>query len=207
MKRRDLLFNYGVPALLSTVALVQEYASHKFFLSPWKGGGFGMFSTADSPSARFLRIYAVTPEGKSQVKLPKQFNKFALEVRTIPTKERLLRLGRQLAQSQWISYNSDTTQLSILKTSKEYNSSNYQSNSDSDAGKVINRANEVRRKLKQQLIGLLPPRVLKKGEPIPSNARLVKVQEVQVELWHRTFNPKTQQLNARKISSSVVKQS
>ncbi|NEO91587.1 MAG: hypothetical protein F6K56_15635 [Moorea sp. SIO3G5] len=209
MQRRDLLFKYGVPSLLATVALVQQYASHQLSLTPWKGGGFGMFSTVDSPAARFLRIYIVTDEGKTQVKLPKWLGKLATEVRTIPTKNRLLRLTRELAQSQWISYASPSSEPPTLNeatvnATEGDTSSDYVSNLDSEAPDLIDRQSQVQLQI-QRLTQLLPPEVLKKGKSLPSKAEFVAVKEVQVEVWQYMFDPESSQVKAHKLSSSVVK--
>ncbi|WP_293121238.1 hypothetical protein [Moorena sp. SIO4G3] len=204
MQRRDLLFKYGVPGLLATVALVQQYASHQLSLTPWKGGGFGMFSTLDSPAARFLRIYIVTDKGKTQVNLPKWLGKLATEVRTIPTKNRLLRLTRELAQSQWISYASPSSEPPTFNASERDTSRNYLSNLDSEAPDLIDRQSQVQLQI-QRLTQLLPPEVLKKGKSLPSKAEFVAVKEVQVEVWQYMFDPESSQVKAHKLSSSVVK--
>lgn len=48
----------GVPpvAVLVVVALLQMTLAHTVGLSPWKGGGFGMFSTVDSPDYRMVIV-------------------------------------------------------------------------------------------------------------------------------------------------------
>jgi hypothetical protein len=48
------------PALLLTVAGLQIALVHTADLSPWLGGGFGMFSTTDAPGARHVHVYAIT---------------------------------------------------------------------------------------------------------------------------------------------------
>lgn len=54
------------PAMLITVAAGQLYAATQHTLSPWKGGGFGMFSTVDSPGNRFVRCVLVgKPRGEA----------------------------------------------------------------------------------------------------------------------------------------------
>ena len=50
-RRFDLL---AVPCLLVLVALNQIRLAHTSWLSPWKGGGFGMFSSTDDPGQRFI---------------------------------------------------------------------------------------------------------------------------------------------------------
>ncbi len=48
--------------LLCLVALHHAYRVSREGLTPWKGGGFGMFSTIDSQAQRFVRL-SVTTEG------------------------------------------------------------------------------------------------------------------------------------------------
>jgi hypothetical protein len=60
----------GAPVVLILIACLQLHLVHNGDLSRWKGGGFGMFSTLDSPSARFLRISLITPDGEFPVVVP-----------------------------------------------------------------------------------------------------------------------------------------
>ncbi len=204
MKRRELLLKFGVPTLLTTVAIVQEFFSRKFHLSPWKGGGFGMFSTVDAPSARFLRIYLVSQQGKTQVRLPSWLGNLATEVRTIPTEKRILHLARELAQSNWINDTSARSVSSITKTNEGDSSSNYFSDFTSETPSLINHQSEIKLGM-QQLTQLLPPKVLGKGKLLPKGAEIVNFQEVEVEVWQYKFNPELNQVKAHKIASSVVK--
>ena len=43
---------------------LQLWAATWSNLTPWKGGGFGMFSTCDSPDARFIRAEGITKAGE-----------------------------------------------------------------------------------------------------------------------------------------------
>jgi len=52
-----------LPALLLLVAAVQVTAVLVAGLTPWKGGGFGMFSTVDRLDYRVLRVVADTAAG------------------------------------------------------------------------------------------------------------------------------------------------
>lgn len=46
------VYSYGPLALLCAVAIVQLFNSQVRSLTPWKGGGFGMFASIDAPSIR-----------------------------------------------------------------------------------------------------------------------------------------------------------
>ena len=55
----------GLPAtILVLVALLQIYLTHTANLSPWKGGGFGMFGAIDAPTMRMIQAEALDQDGK-----------------------------------------------------------------------------------------------------------------------------------------------
>ncbi|GAB4373169.1 MAG: hypothetical protein Kow00121_16180 [Elainellaceae cyanobacterium] len=70
----------GLPgAILVLVALLQLYLTQTADLSPWKGGGFGMFGAIDAPSMRVIQAEALDQDGK-----PIQLDVYsALDDRTI----------------------------------------------------------------------------------------------------------------------------
>lgn len=92
------------PVLLVLVASVQFVVAQSGELSPWKGGGFGMFSTVDSPDARFLRIYLVDDGERIPVLLPARAEGEWLRGRTFPTDDRLRRIAQIVAGGTWIPY-------------------------------------------------------------------------------------------------------
>ena len=49
-------------ALLLAVAAVQVTLARTAGLSPWKGGGFGMFSTTDDAGRRRVRVFVSAAE-------------------------------------------------------------------------------------------------------------------------------------------------
>ena len=53
-----------VPTILLLVALLQLYLAHTANLSPWKGGGFGMFAAVDSPSMRVVAAEGLDRDGQ-----------------------------------------------------------------------------------------------------------------------------------------------
>jgi hypothetical protein len=69
--------------------------------TPWKGGGFGMFSTVDDESARFLRCYLVTNEGEFPLPIPEAAAKTVAEIRAAPTPAALDTLAQRLAAQPW----------------------------------------------------------------------------------------------------------
>jgi hypothetical protein len=51
-------------ALLVAVASVQVVLTRTAGLSPWKGGGFGMFSTTDDSGRRRVRVFVTAPHAQ-----------------------------------------------------------------------------------------------------------------------------------------------
>jgi hypothetical protein len=50
--------------LLTAIAVTQPTYAHRGTLTSWKGGRFGMFARADSPSYRFLLVIGVSNDGR-----------------------------------------------------------------------------------------------------------------------------------------------
>lgn len=86
-------------ALLVVVASVQIGLARALDLSAWAGGGFGMFSTTDSASARHLHVHALWPGVEVEVPPPRELADLELRVRLLPTDGNLRQLGRAVART------------------------------------------------------------------------------------------------------------
>lgn len=89
------------PALLTLVALCQVWAAHTRHLTPWKGGGFGMFSTVDSTSARFTRIRLDTDQGRFPVIAPRDLRAEVDLLRALPREAAATELAAALLAERW----------------------------------------------------------------------------------------------------------
>ena len=69
--------------------------------TPWKGGGFGMFSTVDDPSARTVRVYLITDDGEFPVEPPQHLHKRISELQAAPSRPQMEQLAERLAKSSW----------------------------------------------------------------------------------------------------------
>ena len=67
----------------------------------WKGGGFGMFSTVDSETSRFVRAFAVTAQGELPLAIPSHLDKAVAELRAAPTQAKVESVARRLAATRW----------------------------------------------------------------------------------------------------------
>lgn len=70
--------------------------------TPWKGGGFGMFSTIDSEHSRFVHAYLLTSAGRLPLQIPSEFEKKVAELRAAPDQALAKELAAKLAERNWI---------------------------------------------------------------------------------------------------------
>ena len=68
--------------LLLSIAGGQWALTARGDLSPWSGGGFGMFSTVDAGGARHLHAFQVRPGVEREVAVPREL---AVRAATLPT--------------------------------------------------------------------------------------------------------------------------
>jgi hypothetical protein len=96
------------PLILAAVATVQIYRAHFERLTPWKGGGFGMFAQNQSASSRLLRCYVAMrgKDGKlvrTLVPVPKGtgLSRQVEEVLAVPSAARVKALASALRKQDW----------------------------------------------------------------------------------------------------------
>jgi hypothetical protein len=91
----------GLPALLlAAVALLQVALAHTAGLSPWKGGGFGMFSTTDRAEGRYVRVYVRAPGRHEELRLAPGLRDPATRAAVLPTTWRLERFARDVGEDE-----------------------------------------------------------------------------------------------------------
>jgi hypothetical protein len=97
LRRRSLQnWRVRVPVLtLIAVAVVQVILTRTAGLSPWKGGGFGMFATTDGVAFRQVRIIVDAPGRSEQLAVTPSLQTVADRAALMPS-DRLL---TQLAQA------------------------------------------------------------------------------------------------------------
>jgi hypothetical protein len=91
----------GLPALLLVgMALLQIALAHTAGLSPWKGGGFGMFSTTDRAEGRYLRVYVQAHGRHEELRLAPALMDPATRAAVLPTTARLERFARDVGEHE-----------------------------------------------------------------------------------------------------------
>ena len=87
----------GSPAvLLLVVASAQMLLARTSDLSPWKGGGFGMFASVDGSPFRWARIYVFAAERSEEIAIPPSLDDQAQRVATWPHRRALEALARSV---------------------------------------------------------------------------------------------------------------
>lgn len=97
------------PVLLAVAALTQQVAANVTPLNPWKGAGFGMFSTVDRPVWRTIDVTLTVADGR-QLKV--DIEAFRLDdfshhlakraVETIPVEPFLEQMADLLARTDYV---------------------------------------------------------------------------------------------------------
>jgi hypothetical protein len=85
------------PLLLACVACGQLWLAHARALTPWCGGGFGMFSTVDGWGARHLHAWLRGDGWRREVEVPRELAELERRALALPDARRLRALARELA--------------------------------------------------------------------------------------------------------------
>ena len=90
------------PLCLCLVVVLHGARVYLVDQTPWKGGGFGMFSTVNTRGSRFLRVYLAKGDQRYPIALPRPLQKYGHEFRAAPTAERCEQLAKRLASFRWL---------------------------------------------------------------------------------------------------------
>ena len=80
-------------ALLLAVAVTQIVLVNVADLSPWKGGGFGMFATTDGTAFRYVRLFVDAPERSEELHVTDSLEFDAVRAQLFPSDRFLTQLG------------------------------------------------------------------------------------------------------------------
>jgi hypothetical protein len=153
-----------------------------------------MFSTVDSPAARFLRIHLDTGQGGIAVLVPDHLRKQAQELRTTGSEALAGRIARSLAEGTWV-------RLRLLSAVQYYRG-------------LLRRSatSGLSHELTAELGHLGPPddavvelpehqfvRMLRPEESPDAKDAVLEVEGVRVELWRYHFDPSAMSLYAKRL--------
>jgi hypothetical protein len=106
--RRDRWLALAVPLVLVAVAVTQVVTASTQELTPWRGAGFGMFSTLDGHSLRVVRLTIEDDAGRSwpvdvtSVEDAPDTHARFVEARAFPTERRAGALASSLADADLV---------------------------------------------------------------------------------------------------------
>jgi hypothetical protein len=86
--------------LLVLVAGTQVTLSRRAELTPWKGGGFGMFSTTDDVARRRVRVFVSAPERSEEVAIAPSLENAARRAAALPSDHQLTRLAEGVVRRE-----------------------------------------------------------------------------------------------------------
>jgi hypothetical protein len=87
-------------ALLLVVAGLQVTLARTAGLSPWKGGGFGMFSTTDDTARRRVRVFVNAPQRSEEMEVPPSLEDLARRAAVLPTDAALAGLAHAVVERE-----------------------------------------------------------------------------------------------------------
>ena len=87
-------------ALLLSVAGAQVVLTRVSGLSPWKGGGFGMFSTTDDSGRRSVRVFVTARDRSEEIAVTPSLEDAASRAAVLPNHGQLTRLARLVIERE-----------------------------------------------------------------------------------------------------------
>jgi hypothetical protein len=87
-------------ALLVLVAGTQVTLARRAGLTPWKGGGFGMFSTTDDAGRRRVRVFVTAPERSEEIAIAPSLEDAARRAAVLPADYELARLAQRVVSRE-----------------------------------------------------------------------------------------------------------
>lgn len=114
---RAVPFGSRLPALLLVgVALSQLWLAHSQQLSPWCGGGFGMFSSTDAWARRHLHALELSPGALRELEVPASLREPLRQTLSLPSDARLRAFARELAATLPPDADADALELTVYAT-------------------------------------------------------------------------------------------
>ena len=89
--KQKWLLSYSPIILFAVIAANHFYWVHQAHLSPWLGGGYGMFSTTDYGPSRYIKVYALQDNIiQEEIEIPEYLSMLARKTRGLPDDKNVL---------------------------------------------------------------------------------------------------------------------
>ncbi len=173
-----------VPILVVAIAANQMYLAHTRDLSPWKGGGFGMFGSSDHPSHRFLAVEATAADGQTVEIRPGVDANTMRRLRVMPDRALLDQVAAQVLWTEYVP-----SKVGRSRALERF------------------RAQNPRARLAEPRLGagvVYRPLTWRDAAPVPGQA--LQLERVKVQMWRLRFDPKRARVYSEPIGAPVVLQ-
>jgi len=88
-----------IPALVLIAVAAQQITLARIHdLDPWKGGGFGMFSTSEGAAARHSHVFMTQAGSEIEIDLPDAMEDLDERLLVLPSEQRLDEYARELSE-------------------------------------------------------------------------------------------------------------
>ena len=190
---RDRRLAWAVPVLMVAVAVGQMGLARMADLSPWKGAGFGMFSTVDGVDARFVRVTGTREDEVIPLRLPPSLEQRESQLRTLPSASGLGALADRVAAGTW-------ERISLGDAMRRYQK---QRDEESLEPRDTRALEELRRAASQgsRPVGasLLLTRMLEDAETAMPPGEVLVLEAVEAAIWRFRFDPAGPALRAEPL--------
>lgn len=125
MRYKDKFLKFLIPVLLTVVALMQIYNVNANNLTPWKGGGFGMFASIDRMERRPVEIdiYYSGNKFKADFRNLTSRNRERNFIHTMPTSERVKKLQIKASSQCYKLIDENTKEVQVILEECDYQNS------------------------------------------------------------------------------------
>jgi len=101
--KKHLLIRYTTVSVMFLVLVIQLILIRTVHISPWKGGGFGMFSTINTPVSHIIKVYDYSPAGeKREIIIPDKLKPQEAKIRYIAIGYYINHFKQAIQKEKWI---------------------------------------------------------------------------------------------------------
>ena len=181
---------WSVVLIALGVAIHQFVATETTALSPWKGGGFGMFASTDSPGTRFVRAEGITTDGQ-RIRID-AFDGLERNIkrrwRSRPLEAQLESLADDLMQREFVRTNLRSV-AAISKLQREV--------------PLLGETLKLTADDKRNMIRFHRPK--REDDPELEEGKVRRLQAIQLQWWHLEFDAKSRQIRSVPLFPKITR--
>ena len=108
------------------VLAIQLILIRTVHISPWKGGGFGMFSTINTPVSHIIKVYDYSPSGEKKIIIiPEKLKPLEAKIRYIAIDYYINHFKQAIQKEKWVLKDNEIVNSETLDVQSIADSSNY----------------------------------------------------------------------------------